>query len=190
MPRSSPIAIHEFLYPLVQGYDSVALEGDVELGGTDQKFNLLMGRGAAGALRPAAADRADHAAAGGPGRRQEDVQVARQLHRHQRAGDRHRHQDHEDRRRADVALDRAAQLRHRRWRSETRCRPTVAAGALNPRDVKLRLARELAARFHDAAAAEPPSPAGTPPCAAKAIPRCCRCRTWSSPPKACASPRC
>jgi tyrosyl-tRNA synthetase len=38
------IAIHEFLYPLVQGYDSVALRADVELGGTDQKFNLLMGR--------------------------------------------------------------------------------------------------------------------------------------------------
>jgi tyrosyl-tRNA synthetase len=41
---NQPIAIHEFLYPLVQGYDSVALEADVELGGTDQKFNLLMGR--------------------------------------------------------------------------------------------------------------------------------------------------
>ncbi|MGY6566704.1 MAG: tyrosine--tRNA ligase [Halomonadaceae bacterium] len=39
-----PISIHEFLYPLVQGYDSVALEADVEMGGTDQKFNLLMGR--------------------------------------------------------------------------------------------------------------------------------------------------
>ena len=39
-----PIAIHEFLYPLVQGYDSVALESDIELGGTDQKFNLLVGR--------------------------------------------------------------------------------------------------------------------------------------------------
>ncbi|MGD8424496.1 MAG: tyrosine--tRNA ligase, partial [Gammaproteobacteria bacterium] len=39
-----PIAIHEFLYPLVQGYDSVAMEADVELGGTDQKFNLLVGR--------------------------------------------------------------------------------------------------------------------------------------------------
>jgi len=39
-----PIAIHEFLYPLVQGWDSVALKADVELGGTDQKFNLLMGR--------------------------------------------------------------------------------------------------------------------------------------------------
>jgi tyrosyl-tRNA synthetase len=39
-----PIAIHEFLYPLTQGYDSVALQSDVELGGTDQKFNLLVGR--------------------------------------------------------------------------------------------------------------------------------------------------
>lgn len=39
-----PISIHEFLYPLLQGYDSVALEADIELGGTDQKFNLLMGR--------------------------------------------------------------------------------------------------------------------------------------------------
>ncbi|WP_341503198.1 tyrosine--tRNA ligase [Gallaecimonas sp. GXIMD4217] len=41
---NQPIAIHEFMYPLLQGYDSVALEADVELGGTDQKFNLLMGR--------------------------------------------------------------------------------------------------------------------------------------------------
>lgn len=41
---NQPIAIHEFLYPLVQGYDSVALQADIELGGTDQKFNLLMGR--------------------------------------------------------------------------------------------------------------------------------------------------
>lgn len=39
-----PIAIHEFLYPLIQGYDSVELHADIELGGTDQKFNLLMGR--------------------------------------------------------------------------------------------------------------------------------------------------
>src|SRR3546814_13212760 len=39
-----PIAVHEFLYPPLQGYDSVALQADVELGGTDQKFNLLVGR--------------------------------------------------------------------------------------------------------------------------------------------------
>lgn len=42
--NNQPIAIHEFIYPLVQGYDSVALRADLELGGTDQKFNLLMGR--------------------------------------------------------------------------------------------------------------------------------------------------
>jgi tyrosyl-tRNA synthetase len=44
MAEEKPIALHELLYPLVQGYDSVALKADVELGGTDQKFNLLMGR--------------------------------------------------------------------------------------------------------------------------------------------------
>ncbi|KAG1391659.1 hypothetical protein G6F59_014825 [Rhizopus arrhizus] len=87
------IAIHEFLYPLVQGYDSVALEADVELGG---------------APWPEAAGGADHAAAGRPGRRQQDVQVAGQLHRYQRTGHRHRHQDHEGGRHPDVALDRAA----------------------------------------------------------------------------------
>ncbi len=42
--EQKPISIHEFMYPLIQGYDSVALKADVELGGTDQKFNLLMGR--------------------------------------------------------------------------------------------------------------------------------------------------
>src|SRR5947209_18839557 len=42
--EEKPIAMHELLYPLVQGYDSVALKADVELGGTDQKFNLLVGR--------------------------------------------------------------------------------------------------------------------------------------------------
>jgi tyrosyl-tRNA synthetase len=42
--EQKPISVHEFLYPLVQGYDSVALKADVELGGTDQKFNLLVGR--------------------------------------------------------------------------------------------------------------------------------------------------
>lgn len=42
--NNQPIAIHEFIYPLLQGHDSVHLEADVELGGTDQTFNLLMGR--------------------------------------------------------------------------------------------------------------------------------------------------
>src|SRR5207302_5658660 len=44
LKSGTPISVHEFLYPLMQGYDSVALRSDLELGGTDQKFNLLMGR--------------------------------------------------------------------------------------------------------------------------------------------------
>src|SRR3954471_18849457 len=44
MKNQQPIAVHELLYPLMQGYDSVAMKADVELGGTDQKFNLLVGR--------------------------------------------------------------------------------------------------------------------------------------------------
>ena len=44
MATHQPIGFHELLYPLLQGYDSVALEADIELGGTDQTFNLLMGR--------------------------------------------------------------------------------------------------------------------------------------------------
>ena len=44
MRENLPISIHEFFYPLMQGYDSVALEADIEMGGTDKQFNLLMGR--------------------------------------------------------------------------------------------------------------------------------------------------
>ena len=44
MAKNLPVSIHELMYPLIQGYDSVALKSDVELGGTDQKFNLLVGR--------------------------------------------------------------------------------------------------------------------------------------------------
>ena len=53
--ENRPIFVHEFMYPLLQGYDSVALECDIELGGTDQLFNLLMGRG----WPPGAADLAE-----------------------------------------------------------------------------------------------------------------------------------
>ncbi len=77
---NQPIAIHEFLYPLVQGYDSVALKADVELGGTDQKFNLLMGRELLACLWPGGPGDPDHAVAGRAGWREEDVQVAGQLY--------------------------------------------------------------------------------------------------------------
>lgn len=78
-----PIAIHEFLYPLVQGYDSVALKADVELGGTDQKFNLLVGRELQKHYGQPPGGH-DHADPRGSGRGAEDVQVPGQLHRHQR----------------------------------------------------------------------------------------------------------
>ena len=81
-----PIAIHEFLYPLAQGYDSVALEADVELGGTDQKFNLLVGRAAAGGTTARSRRWCiTMPLLEGTGRRQQDVEVPRQLHRHRRA---------------------------------------------------------------------------------------------------------
>ena len=76
-----PISILELLYPLMQGYDSVAMKADVELGGTDQKFNLLLGARRPARLRRSAAGRAHHADPAGHRRRAEDVQVAGQLRR-------------------------------------------------------------------------------------------------------------
>ena len=68
-----PISISELLYPLMQAYDSVAVEADVELGGTDQLYNLLAGREVMEALRPRAAGRADDAAAALVGRREDEL---------------------------------------------------------------------------------------------------------------------
>jgi tyrosyl-tRNA synthetase len=82
----TPISVHEFLYPLMQGFDSVALKADLELGGTDQTFNLLIGPPPAAGRRPGAAVHPDHAPARGPGRRGQDVQEQGQLCRHHRAG--------------------------------------------------------------------------------------------------------
>ena len=75
------ISLMEFLYPLLQGTDSVAIRADVELGGTDQLFNLLVGRNLQTHDGQAAADRAHHPAARRPRRRPEDVEVAGQLRR-------------------------------------------------------------------------------------------------------------
>ena len=71
-----PIAIHEFLYPLIQGYDSVAMKADVELGGTDQKFNLLVGTAVAGGLRAETSGGDDYADSGRIGWRAKNVQIA------------------------------------------------------------------------------------------------------------------
>ena len=74
-----PISILELLYPLLQGYDSVAIESDVELGGTDQKFNVLLAREITEGLRRGAAVGPHDADPAGHRRGAEDVQVARQL---------------------------------------------------------------------------------------------------------------
>ena len=147
-----PIAIHEFLYPLVQGYDSVALKADVELGGTDQRFNLLMGR----TLQEHAGQAPQVVLTmpllvGIDGVNKMGKSLNNYIGIHEPAIDIvNKTMKIDDALMwswfellsIDVSLGELARMRDE-----------VAAGQLNPRDAKLRLARELAARFHDAAAA-------------------------------------
>jgi len=147
------IAIHEFLYPLVQGYDSVALKADVELGGTDQKFNLLMGRGlqehygqppqivltmplleGLDGVNKMSKSLGNYIGINEPAidmvtktMKIDDVLMWRWI----------------DLLSFDIGIAEAAQLKR-----------DIEGGQLNPRDLKLRLARELTARFHGKSAAE------------------------------------
>ena len=147
------IAIHEFLYPLVQGYDSVALQADVELGGTDQKFNLLMGRGLQEhhgqapqiVLTMPLLEGLDGVA-----------KMSKSLGNYIGV--------------SEPAIDIVTKTMKigddLMWRwiellsfeigvaEAAALKQSVVGGELNPRDVKLRLARELATRFHDAGEAE------------------------------------
>ena len=148
-----PIAIHEFLYPLVQGYDSVALKADVELGGTDQKFNLLMGR----ALQ-------EHH--GQPPQIVLTMPLLEGLDGVHKMSKSLGNYIGIDEPAIDIVTKTMKIDDALMWRwfellsfevpldELARMRRDVESGALNPRDAKLRLARELAARFHDAAAAE------------------------------------
>src|SRR5579859_5591277 len=148
-----PIAIHEFLYPLVQGYDSVALKCDVELGGTDQKFNLLMGR----ALQehhgqPPQIVLTMPLLEGLDGVNKMSKSLGNYIGINEPA--------------IDIVTKTLKIGDDLMWRwfellsFETsmadiaRMKEEVASGALNPRDAKLKLARELATRFHGAEAAE------------------------------------
>ena len=148
-----PIAIHEFLYPLVQGYDSVALKCDVELGGTDQRFNLLMGRGLQEHFgQPAQIVLTMPLLEGIDGVQKMskslgnyigiDEPAIDMVTKTMKIGDELMWRWFELLS-FDVSLDELAKMQR-----------DVASGALNPRDAKLRLARELAARFHGAAEAE------------------------------------
>ncbi|MBU6477690.1 MAG: tyrosine--tRNA ligase [Xanthomonadaceae bacterium] len=148
-----PIAIHEFLYPLVQGYDSVALKCDVELGGTDQRFNLLMGRGLQEHFgQPAQIVLTMPLLEGIDGVHKMskslgnyigiDEPAIDMVTKTMKIGDDLMWRWFELLS-FDVSLDELATMRR-----------DVASDALNPRDAKLRLACELAARFHGAAEAE------------------------------------
>src|SRR3569623_553810 len=147
------IALHEFLYPLVQGYDSVALKADVELGGTDQKFNLLMGRGLQ-----------EHF-----GQKPQIVltmPLLEGLDGVQKMSKSLGNYIGIDEPAIDIVTKTLKINDALMWRwfellsfevsmdELARMKREVERGALNPRDAKLRLARELATRFHGAAAAE------------------------------------
>ena len=148
-----PIAIHEFLYPLVQGYDSVALRADVELGGTDQKFNLLMGRGLQEhyGQKPQVVltmpllegldgvQKMSKSLGNYIGIDEPAIDIVTKA---MKIGDELTWRWIELLS-FEIGIDEAAALKR-----------DVAHGGLNPRDLKLRFARELAARFHGAAAAE------------------------------------
>ena len=147
------IAIHEFLYPLVQGYDSVALQADVELGGTDQKFNLLMGRGLQEHHGQApqivltmpllegldGVNKMSKSLGNYIGVSEPAIDIVTKT---MKIGD-------------DLMWRWIELLSFEIGVAEAAAlKATVAGGGLNPRDVKLRLARELATRFHDAGDAE------------------------------------
>ena len=148
-----PIAIHEFLYPLVQGYDSVALKADVELGGTDQKFNLLMGRGLQEHFgQPPQIVLTMPLLEGLDGVNKMSKSLGNYIGINEPA--------------IDIVTKTLKVGDELMWRwfellsfevslaELARMKADVASGQLNPRDAKLRLARELAARFHGAEAAE------------------------------------
>ncbi|MDB6164289.1 MAG: tyrS [Xanthomonadaceae bacterium] len=147
------IALHEFLYPLVQGYDSVALKADVELGGTDQRFNLLMGRGLQ-----------EHF--GQPPQIVLTMPLLEGLDGVQKMSKSLGNTIGIDEPPIDMVTKTLKIGDDLLWRwiellsfdmgavDAKRLQAAVAAGQLNPRDVKLRLARELVARFHGPAAAE------------------------------------
>jgi tyrosyl-tRNA synthetase len=147
------IAIHEFLYPLVQGYDSVALRADVELGGTDQKFNLLMGRGLQEHHGQApqivltmpllegldGVQKMSKSLGNYIGIDEPAIDIVTKT---MKIGD-------------DLMWKWIDLLSFEIGVDETKSlQRDIHAGILNPRDVKLRLARELAARFHGGTASE------------------------------------
>jgi len=146
-----PIAIHEFLYPLLQGYDSVALKADVELGGTDQKFNLLVGRHLQQAygqkpqciMTVPILEGLDGA-----------QKMSKSLGNYIGVNDAPKEMFGKVMSISDTLMWRYYELLSFRPLAEIgRLRASVDDGA-NPRDIKLELASELVSRFHGAGAAQ------------------------------------
>src|SRR5256886_7251365 len=145
-----PISIHEFLYPLAQGYDSVAMRADVELGGTDQKFNLLVGR----TLQEAYGQEPQVVITtplleGTYGVNKMSKSLGNYIGITEDADS----MFGKVMSISDELMWRYFELLSFRGLAEIAALRGEAAGGRNPRDIKLELARELVARFHDAAAA-------------------------------------
>ena len=145
------IAIHEFLYPLVQGYDSVALEADVELGGTDQKFNLLVGREMQKAYgKPQQAILTVPILEGLDGVQK----MSKSLGNYIGITDAPNEMFGKLMSISDELMWRYFELLSFRPMSEVAAFKTRISEGMNPRDVKFLLCEELITRFHDASAAE------------------------------------
>jgi tyrosyl-tRNA synthetase len=146
-----PIAVHEFLYPLVQGYDSVAMRADVELGGTDQKFNLLVGR----QLQEAYGQEPQVVLTMPILEGLDGVQkMSKSLNNYIGITDAPDDMFGKIMSISDEIMWRYFELLSFRPMAEIeQFRQEVAAGA-NPRDIKFKLGEEIIARFHDQASAD------------------------------------
>ena len=145
------IAIHEFMYPLVQGWDSVALESDVELGGTDQKFNLLMGR----ELQKSEGQRPQTVLMMPLLEGLDGVQkMSKSLGNYIGITDSPSDMFGKIMSISDVLMWRYYELLSFKPIEEIEGYKTEIEQGKNPRDVKIDLAKELIARFHDEAAAD------------------------------------
>ena len=145
------IAIHEFMYPLVQGWDSVALEADVELGGTDQKFNLLMGR----ELQKAEGQRPQTVLMMPLLEGLDGVQkMSKSLNNYIGITDSPTEMFGKIMSISDELMWRYYELLSFKPLDVIEGYKTKMAEGANPRDIKIDLAKELIARFHDEAAAE------------------------------------
>jgi len=146
-----PISIHEFLYPLAQGYDSVAMKADVELGGTDQKFNLLVGR----SLQEAYGQEPQVVLTTPLLEGLDGVnKMSKSLGNYIGIAEDPDTMFGKVMSISDELMWRYFELLSFRPLAVIRALRQAAQEGRNPRDIKFELARELVARFHDAAAAE------------------------------------